>query len=123
MNFMPVQVQAPYLVTHPHFRLSLPSSWHDQLGSYDGHSLLLGIRPEHLSLALPAPKNIRGQVLHQEALGSETYLTVGSPGLTVQARIPPEPRVMVGEEVWLAIAADQVHLFDPSTEQSLRGTV
>jgi multiple sugar transport system ATP-binding protein len=39
----------------------------------------------------------------------------------VQARVPPEPRVALGEEVWLAIAPDQVHLFDPSTEQSLRG--
>jgi hypothetical protein len=28
--------------------------------------------------------------------------------------------VTVGEEVWLAIAPDQVHLFDPSTEQALR---
>ncbi len=120
MNFIPVQVQAPYLVTHPHFRLSLPSSWRDPMEPYDGRSLLLGIRPEHLSLALPAPKNIRGQVLHQEALGSETYLTVGSPGLTVQARVPPEPRVALGEEVWLAIAPEQVQLFDPSTEQSLR---
>jgi multiple sugar transport system ATP-binding protein len=33
MNFMPVQVQAPYLVTHPHFRLSLPSSWHEPAGA------------------------------------------------------------------------------------------
>jgi multiple sugar transport system ATP-binding protein len=56
MNFIPVQVQAPYLVVHEEFRLALPSHWEDRLWPYDRHSLWLGIRPEHLGLGLPAPK-------------------------------------------------------------------
>jgi multiple sugar transport system ATP-binding protein len=119
MNMISVQVQAPYLVVHPEFRLSLGSDWDDALVPYEQQSVLLGIRPEHLSLALPAPKNIQGRVTHLEALGSETYLTVQTPTLTLQAKITPDPGVRIGEEVWLAIAPEHVHLFDPVTERSL----
>ena len=119
MNFIPVQVQAPYLLIHPEFRLSLLGDWEERLSTYEGQSLLLGIRPEHLSLALPAPKNIRGQVTHLEALGSETYLTVRTDRLTLQAKVPPDQPVRMGDEVWLGIAPEKVHLFDPTTEQSL----
>ncbi|HIK46875.1 MAG TPA: ABC transporter ATP-binding protein [Leptolyngbyaceae cyanobacterium M65_K2018_010] len=122
MNFIPVQLQAPYLVVHPEFRLTLPSDWDDRLQPYEGHRVWLGIRPEHLSLSLPAPKNIRGQVLHLEALGSETYLTVKTPSLTLKAKIPPDQTIQIGAEVWLAIAPEKVHLFDPDTERSLGGS-
>ncbi|PSR17222.1 sugar ABC transporter ATP-binding protein [filamentous cyanobacterium CCP3] len=119
MNLIPVQVQAPFLLVHSEFRLSLPSDWDDRLLPYDGREALLGIRPEHLSLALPAPKNICGQITHLEALGSETYLTVQTKALTLLARVAPDEGVRVGDEVWLAIAPEKVHLFDPESEVSL----
>ncbi len=120
MNVISVQVQAPFLLVHPEFRLSLPSEWDDCLRPYDHREALLGIRPEHLSLALPALKNIHGHVTHLEALGSETYLTVQSEGLTLLAKIPPDEVVRVGDEVWLAITPEKAHLFDPITELSLK---
>jgi multiple sugar transport system ATP-binding protein len=104
---------------HSEFRLSIPSEWEDRLLPYDNREAVLGIRPEHLSLALPAPKNIHGCITHLEALGSETYLTVQTEALTIQAKIPPDQPVQVGDEVWLAIAPEKAHLFDPVTERSL----
>ena len=119
MNMIPVQVQAPFLLVHPEFRLSLPSGWDDRLLPYDYREALLGVRPEHLSLALPAPKNIRGQITHLEALGSETYLTVQTKALTLQAKVPPDEGVRIGDQVWLAIAPEKAHLFDPISTGSL----
>ncbi|MGB3200863.1 MAG: ABC transporter ATP-binding protein [Nodosilinea sp.] len=119
MNMISVQVQAPFLLVHPEFRLSLPSGWDDRLLPYDHREALLGVRPEHLSLALPAPKNIRGQITHLEALGSETYLTVQTKALTLLAKVPPDERVGIGDEVWLAIAPEKAHLFDPKSGVSL----
>ncbi|TVQ11001.1 MAG: ABC transporter ATP-binding protein [Leptolyngbya sp. DLM2.Bin27] len=119
MNFIPVQVQAPFLLIHPEFRLSLPSHWDDRLLPYDHRPALLGIRPEHLSLALPAPKNIRGHITHLEALGSETYLTVQADTLTLLAKVPPDEIVRIGDEVWLAVAPEKVHLFDPESDATL----
>ena len=128
MNFLSVQVKAPLLIQHPQFRLTLPEYWEAALKSYDGRSLTLGIRPEHLSVSLPAPKNISVKVDRIEALGSQTYLTVsltnsesdvpGSPFAQMQSlqiQIEPDRPVRLGEILWLSIAVDKIHLFDSDT--------
>src|SRR4028119_1711048 len=76
MNFIPVQVKAPLLITYEPFRLTLPEFWASVLQKYDGRSLMMGIRPEHLSIGVPAPKNLSVQVDLVEALGNETFLSV-----------------------------------------------
>ncbi|MDX2243392.1 MAG: ABC transporter ATP-binding protein [Leptolyngbyaceae cyanobacterium bins.302] len=121
MNFLPVQFKSPLLITHDQFRLTLPPLWEPILQSYDGRSLTLGIRPEHLSVSVPAPKNLHVRVELVEALGSETYIAVrrmdslAARSQTLQARIEPDRSVQVGEELWLAIAPEKLHLFDPNT--------
>ncbi len=121
MNFIPVQVKAPLLITQEPFRLTLPPVWETTLKLYDGRSLMLGIRPEHLSIGMPAPKNLHVQVELVEALGSETYISVRrldvpkTQAQTLQARIEPDRPVAVGDELWLTIAQDKLHLFEADT--------
>ena len=119
MNFLPVSVKAPLLITHPAFRLTLPEEWEPVLRRYDGRHLTLGIRPEHLSLSVPAPKNLEVTVQRVEALGSETYLAVTGEALSLQARVEPDRPIQLGEAVWLAIAPDKIHLFDPITQEAI----
>lgn len=115
MNFIPVQFQAPLLITHAQFRLTLPAIWERVLKKYDGLELTLGIRPEHLNLSLPAPKNLPVQVELVEALGNETYLSVSLGESALQVRIAPSCPVQIGEQLMLAIAPDKIHLFDSET--------
>ncbi|MGI0493344.1 ABC transporter ATP-binding protein [Alkalinema pantanalense CENA528] len=131
MNFIPVQVKAPLLIIHPDFRITLPESWANVLSRYDGQTLTLGIRPEHLSYSVPAPKNLPVTVELVEALGSETYITAnlagqplgsgashsrGEVGKTaIAARIEADKPVGIGEKIWLAINPDKIHLFNPET--------
>ena len=125
MNFLPVQFTAPLLVSHPQFRFTLPEIWAraraagtPALQSYDGRSLILGIRPEHLSISPPATKNLLVEVEIIEALGHETYLWVclaEAREIRLQVRIGAERSVSLGEKLWLAIAPDKIHLFDPET--------
>jgi multiple sugar transport system ATP-binding protein len=122
MNFLEVQFTAPLLISHPQFRFTLPDIWAKTLQQYDGKSLILGIRPEHLSIHPPATKNLSVQVEIVEALGHETYLRVGltdAPAVQMQVRVPPDRTIRVGEELWLAIAHDKIHLFDPDTELAI----
>jgi multiple sugar transport system ATP-binding protein len=126
MNFLPVQVKAPLLITHPQFRLTLPQIWETALSQYDGRSLTLGIRPEHLSLSVAAPKNIPVQVERVEALGNETQLVLNliesvtpSEPTILRARVEPDRRVNLGENLWLAIATDKIHLFDAETGEAI----
>ena len=120
MNFIPVQVKAPLLITHSQFRLTLPELWAIALQKYDGQTLLLGIRPEHLTVGVPAPKNLPVEIERVEALGNETHIAVKfvdaeAAATSLQARISPEQPVTLGEKLWLAIAPEKIHLFEPET--------
>jgi len=124
MNFLPVQFHAPLLITHSQFRLTLPGIWVDALQKYDGQSLILGIRPEHLSLSVAAPKNLPVKVDLVEALGNETYLSVrasesDAATASLQVRIAPERVVRVDEQLWLSLTPDKIHFFDPETSVSI----
>lgn len=133
MNFLPVQVHAPLLLTHSQFRLTLPEIWTNVLRKYDGRALMLGIRPEHLSLSLPAPKNLLVQVELVEALGNDTYLAAsfvnrGTTSFTdaiaatnpLQVRIPPDREVCLGEQLWLSLLPEKIHLFDAENGMAIR---
>ncbi|MEW5861213.1 MAG: ATP-binding cassette domain-containing protein [Cyanobacteriota bacterium] len=119
MNFLPVQVKAPLLITHSQFRLTLPDVWASALQKYDGQSLTLGIRPEHLTIGVPAPKNLQVRVDLVEALGNETYLSAtlleSAIAYPLQVRIPPDKAVRIGDRLWLSLMPEKIHFFDPQT--------
>jgi multiple sugar transport system ATP-binding protein len=125
MNLIPVQVKLPLSIGSHQFRITLVEAWADLLSQNANRSLLMGIRPEHLTLGLPATKNLQGTVETVEALGNDTYIAVKlkdlePADLTVQVRVPPDKSVTVGEEVWLSATIDKIHLFDRDTGLALR---
>ena len=120
-----MQVKQSLVLSNAQFRLSLPEEWAPALIDYPGTSLLLGIRPEHLTLGVAANKNFHGIVESVEALGNDTYIAVKIQDLDradiiLQARVSPDRSVTVGEEVWLSVTIDKIHLFDPATTLALR---
>ena len=125
MNLIPVQVKLPLSIGNNQFRITLPEVWESQLSQSFSRSLLMGIRPEHLTIGLPATKNLHGRVETVEALGNDTYIAVKlqdlePADLTVQVRVSPDKVVAVGEEVWLSVAIDKIHLFDRETSLALQ---
>ena len=125
MNFLTVKVSGARLITHPAFRLTVPDRWESVLRSYEGRSLLLGIRPEHLQVGVPAPKNLATVVERVETLGSDTYVTarltetdVLKP-VVIQARIAPDHAIAYRDELWVSMIPDKIHLFDPQNEQAI----
>jgi multiple sugar transport system ATP-binding protein len=119
MNFVPVQIQAPLTLNHPQFRLKLPPDWQPLLESYDGDLLLLGIRPEHFDVAVPAPKNLQVRVDMVEALGNETLVAAHLGQEQLQVRVPPEVMLRPGDGLWLSIDTSKIHLFHPETGVNL----
>ncbi|HEY9688604.1 MAG TPA: ATP-binding cassette domain-containing protein [Coleofasciculaceae cyanobacterium] len=131
MNFLPVWVKRPALLTNGEFRMTLPEIWDKALEPYDGRALWLGTRPEHWSDGLPAPKNLQVKVLQVEALGSETYALVepidralvrtldDGPAKPLHVRLPADRPVSPDDELWLSIPSDRLYLFDPATGAAL----
>ena len=141
MNFIPVQVKAPLLIqglgNEPgnEFRMTLLEKYEPLLAGYDGQDVHLGVRPEHFSYGVPAPKNISIQVEMTEALGSETYIYgrlinswvtnsledgLSNTNIPIVARMNADRDIRVGEIAWLSIAPDKLHLFDPGTGLAIR---
>jgi multiple sugar transport system ATP-binding protein len=122
MNFLSVKVNSPVEIVHPQFHLTVSDRWSQLLHSYQGRSLILGIRPEHFTVASPAPTNLQVQVDLIEALGNETYIVaslVEDPDAILQVRIPPDIQVRLGESIWLAPELDKIHFFEPKSGQAL----
>ena len=129
MNLIPVRVKQPLAIENNQFRVTLAEEWEEKLSEHVDRPLLLGIRPEHLTLGLPATKNFQGVVETVEALGNDTYIAVKirdldlapeQKDLILQVRVSPDKIVEVGEEVWLSVATDRIHLFDRETTLALR---
>lgn len=125
MNFIPVRVKTPRTLYHPQFHLDLPEVWSMVLEPYQGQTLSLGIRPEHLDLASQHPNHVPVRVELVEALGHETHLSLhlesGQDGDSelLSARINPYQQVKPGEQLWLSIQLDKIHLFDNETEAAI----
>lgn len=115
MNFLPVQVKSPLAIHHPQFRLMLPEVWASALQSRNGETVLLGVRPEHLSISTSGDDRLSVTVEMVEALGNETFLSVNLAGDLLQVRVEPDRTLRMGEKLWLGMAIAKIHLFDFET--------
>ena len=113
MNFVEGQIDGATFVSDS---LRVPLN-PDQVSRILGQSALtMGIRPEHIHVsAEPHDGAIPASVYVTELMGNETFVfvTVGSNRLI--ARAPAEFRAELESKVWLHIATDKAHFFDPTT--------
>jgi ABC-type sugar transport system ATPase subunit len=82
--------------------------------------ILLGLRPENITVVEPSPETPRAVVQAVERLGAETVLTAtleDSEGgqAEVAVRRPRDVRVEPGERIGLLPDPQEIHLFDPDT--------
>jgi len=83
-----------------------------------GPEILLGIRPEHLSISREAvPGSIPVEVLIAESLGSETIVNVKLVNTIVKVKAPPNAKYNMGERVYLVVDWNRMLLFDAKTEK------
>ena len=114
MNFLPVDLVSPLKLANRYFSLDLPAAWSKTLQHIQAKSLILGIRPQHLSIDAPAESNIQVEVDLVETLGNETYVfahLTAQPDRSLTVSLPPDKPVAVGDRLWLAINLNKIHLF------------
>jgi multiple sugar transport system ATP-binding protein len=107
-------------------RVSLPDELLERrpaLMQRAGEEVVVGIRPEALAAAGPAPPTLEGEVKLVESLGSEVLAHVEVDAVSVRGRVIArlEPTVPVATGERLALVADpaRFHFFDPQTERAL----
>lgn len=102
-------------------RFSLPSS------RSMPDRLILGIRPEHISLAHPEDEQtVRGRVFLVENLGMHSLVSVQVPGAgggesttTLRALVPVNQNVTAGDTLDLALPSEAIHWFDEQSGDRL----
>jgi multiple sugar transport system ATP-binding protein len=125
MNFLSVKIseqESSLVAEAPSLRLALPSASNRALAGWRDKDVVMGVRPEHLSLG-----NGTSQCCFQaaveviEQLGSEIILetSVGDTKVTV-ARVDPQLPFRVGETIPLSVPPERLHFFDPTTEAAIR---
>jgi multiple sugar transport system ATP-binding protein len=80
----------------------------------------MGIRPEHIQVfSEPRDGAIEASVYVTELMGNETFVFLSVGANRLIARAPADFRAEVESKVWLQLATDKVHYFDPKSGERL----
>jgi multiple sugar transport system ATP-binding protein len=124
MNFFTVRLAkidgSPHL-SAAGVRVPLSEERMTHLGPWIDQEIILGVRPEHLTLAEAGEKHdsIEGVVRVIEPLGAQTLVHVRSGRQDFVALCDPAEAPAVNQKACFATAAGKLHLFDPATEAAL----
>jgi multiple sugar transport system ATP-binding protein len=84
-------------------------------------NMTIGIRPEHIQvLTTPEDGAMEARVYVTELMGNETFVFVSVGDNRMIARAPADFRADVDTKVWLKLATEKIHWFDPSTGNRLQ---
>ena len=101
--------------------IRLPKEWNAKAEDYLNKDVVFGIRPEEIgSERAEAEENaqrMKAKVEVMEPMGAETYLYLDTGDKTsCIARIDAHRKVIIGQEVNLALSLATAHIVDPKTE-------
>ncbi len=104
-------------------RLPLPPQKAKGAEAYMNRNVVFGIRPEDI-LSTPEKKSaslapLRATVEVLEPLGAEIILELSCQGYAFTARMDPQMRAKMHDEIEVYFDMERVHLFDPQTEQAI----
>ena len=124
MNFLTVKTDGQVLLLGEN-RIELPDgSLGAVSGRPSGSALVIGFRPEHLTLAngtVSGAVRIPARIDVVEYLGHEELIHAQSEGTEIVALSEPHENLRAGASVEFAVPADRLYLFDPETEERLVG--
>ena len=129
MNFFPaklVQADGGLAVDTGTFQVKIPKEYHDVYGSYKDKDVTFGIRPEDIADALPDDTKGQGEKFNAvvegiEPLGAEIILEMVSGQQSFTARVDPDSKSRLGEEVEVYFNMRKLHLFDSKTQKVIPG--
>ena len=107
------------------FKLEVPADRNDAYMNFVDKPVIMGIRPEdiqdpHFCPPGMFPQEVEGKVDVTELMGNEIflYVTVGEHNFV--ARVDPRTKAIMGEKSVVVFNMNNMHLFDPETEQAIR---
>jgi len=125
MNFASVTVteaNGSLIVENAGLCIKLPDETARRLRGHIGREILLGVRPEDLSVASAADSDrscFDAVIEVIEQLGSEILLDMKVGGGVMVASVEPSVRVKVRDKLRIAMRSSRLHVFDANTEAAI----
>ena len=124
-----VRENGKYYVTPLGSRIEVDGETGENLAAkaVDGRSVVLGVRPEHITLSQPGPHAIPCTILVNEMMGSELHIHAkAEDGAQLVVRVPTlglrrqeRAELVNGAKIHVSFPGEVMHLFDPETERNL----
>jgi len=119
MNFMNGRVDAGSFVADD-FTYALPARLCATLANRQGQPLILGVRPEDVTVLWSAEENaLPAKVYITEPLGKENLLTLQLGKQLIKASISGRMSANIDDQVWVRFDPEALHAFDMQTEEAL----
>jgi multiple sugar transport system ATP-binding protein len=119
MNFVSGKVQKMnenYLFVSKAFSYPVPTRYIEGIDAYDQKEVVLGIRPEHMSLVQANsadPKIVTGVVGVLEPIGAETYVYVDFPDMIeIIFKVEGIMKFKIDEQISIKFIDEHLHFFD-----------
>ena len=124
-----VRENGKYYVTPLGSRIEVDGETGENLAAkaVDGRSVVLGVRPEHITLSQPGPHAIPCTIIVNEMMGSELHIHAQTEdGARLVVRVPTlglrrqeRAELVNGAKIHVSFPGEVMHLFDPETERNL----
>ena len=124
-----VRENGKYYVTPLGSRIEVDGETGENLAAraVDGRSVVLGVRPEHITLSQPGPHAIPCTIIVNEMMGSELHIHAKTEdGAQLVVRVPTlglrrqeRAELVNGAKIHVSFPGEVMHLFDPETERNL----
>ena len=102
------------------------TDFRELLEGYIGKDVLLGIRPEHMTVKgvstlehVTRTAEIEGIVDFIEALGTDTIVHAKVGDSLIKIKLPGHIPLPIGEKIKIEIDLDNIHIFDRSSERAI----
>ncbi|MBN2324318.1 MAG: ABC transporter ATP-binding protein [Spirochaetes bacterium] len=101
-------------------RFPLPKRGGEKLSSYVDRKIIMGVRPQHISLAAKdMPGAFEGVVFSYEYQGEMGYLSLDCSGERVLIELKHATHYETGARLWCLFDDTHLYLFDPDTGERL----
>ena len=124
-----VRENGKYYVTPLGSRIEVDGETGENLAAkaVDSRSVVLGVRPEHITLSQPGPHAIPCTIIVNEMMGSELHIHAETEdGAQLVVRVPTlglhrqeRAELVDGAKIHVSFPGEVMHLFDPETERNL----
>ena len=104
---------------NPHFELDLKVGCDEHVKAFDKLELIMGVRPENISVVSEDDALLSSECLVSEPQGSHQIVAIELDERIIKVVAPAQPKINPGDIIHLNFNQETLRFFDPESEMSI----